>query len=119
MDGVNAASNIVFTSGLYDPWSSGGVGVKEAAAAKDRVASFGIDGTVKAVVLDHGVRSCSPTPPLPGSILFNNSLLTCECGFSTGMTLTMATTMHSVKLAGASLGLDVLQSGRHTRCAQR
>lgn len=94
MDGVNAASNIVFTSGLYDPWSSGGVGVKEAAAAKDRVASFGIDGTVKAVVLDHGVRSCSPTPPLPGSILFNNSLLTCECGFPTGMTLTMATTMH-------------------------
>eukprot|EP00041_Stephanoeca_diplocostata_P034460 m.1178625 g.1178625 ORF g.1178625 m.1178625 type:complete len:64 (+) comp24526_c0_seq31:186-377(+) len=27
MNGVQQSSNIVFTNGLFDPWSSGGVGV--------------------------------------------------------------------------------------------
>jgi hypothetical protein len=54
--GVAAASNIVFSNGLFDPWSSGGVNVTEAAAATDRVASVGVGGSVKAVVLDHGAH---------------------------------------------------------------
>eukprot|EP00039_Didymoeca_costata_P029055 m.23103 g.23103 ORF g.23103 m.23103 type:complete len:514 (+) comp7466_c0_seq3:18-1559(+) len=56
MAGVNQSSNIVFSSGTYDPWSSGGVGVDAAAASNDHVASFGVDGTVKAVVIDGGAH---------------------------------------------------------------
>jgi lysosomal Pro-X carboxypeptidase len=54
--GIAAASNIVFSNGLYDPWSSGGVNVTEAAAAAERMVSVGVDGSVKAVVLDHGAH---------------------------------------------------------------
>jgi lysosomal Pro-X carboxypeptidase len=54
--GGAAASNNGFSNGLYDPWSSGGVAVKEASAADSRVAELGINKSVKAVVIDHGAH---------------------------------------------------------------
>ena len=53
--GVAAASNIVFSNGLYDPWSSGGVGVAEARAAGG-VARMGRGGSVVAAVIEQGAH---------------------------------------------------------------
>eukprot|EP00041_Stephanoeca_diplocostata_P034459 m.1178327 g.1178327 ORF g.1178327 m.1178327 type:complete len:945 (+) comp24526_c0_seq3:702-3536(+) len=72
MNGVQQSSNIVFTNGLFDPWSSGGVGVKIAAASADNTADFGINNTVKAVVIPNGAHHLDlmfSTPHDPSDVL--------------------------------------------------
>jgi len=54
--GIAQASNIVFSNGLFDPWSSGGVGVAEANKAASHVATMGVKGSVKAVVIPNGAH---------------------------------------------------------------
>ena len=54
--GIATASNIVFSNGLLDPWSSGGVGVAEASMATNHTATMGLAGSVTAVVLPNGAH---------------------------------------------------------------